>query len=58
MWLLLHGAVGLGSSKVGRNIVDALYFAHNWEAGNNVDIKLRTKCSSHFFLEVWFGLVI
>lgn len=52
VWLLLHGAIGLESGKVGRNIADALYFAHNWEAGNNMDIKLRTKCSSHFFRSV------
>lgn len=39
--------MGLKSGKVGRNIAEALYFAHNWEAGNNIDKKKHV--FSHFF---------
>lgn len=39
--MLLYGVIGLESSKVGRSIVDVLYFVYNWEVGNNMNIKLR-----------------
>lgn len=39
-------------------MADTLYFAEKWEAGNNMDVKLRNKCSIHLKIFLYFRLVI